>query len=52
MDKEKPENFEVVEVAVATEPMIQNKNKKETYTITTALCKILNDLEEIKKAVV
>ncbi len=51
MAKEKQDNFEVIDVATATEPMIKDKETNETYTRTSALCKMMNDIKEIKENV-
>lgn len=45
------EIFKVVEVSTQTTPMIKNMENEELYDINTAIVKIMNDLEEIKKAV-
>ena len=51
MVKEKQKNFEVVDVSTQSEPRIQDNETKETYTLTEAICEILNDVKEIKKSV-
>ncbi len=51
MVKEKSEGYEVFEFPTKTEPKIKDSETKEVYTLTEAVCKILNELKEIKKAV-
>lgn len=51
-NSEKPkEKWIVTEIPETTKPAIVDTEKKEVYTIETALAKILNELEQIKKAV-
>ena len=48
--EEKPkEKFIVTEIPETMKPAIVDTEKKEVYTIETALAKILNDLEKLKK---
>jgi len=50
--EEKPkEKWIVSEVPDTFKPAIVDTEKKEVYAIETALAKILNELEQIKKAV-
>ncbi len=49
MVKEKEKSFEVVDVATETEPRIQDNETKETYTLTEAVCQVLNELKELRK---
>lgn len=51
MVKDKSEGYKVVSIATETESRIQDNETKETYSTSEALCKILNELKEIKKAV-
>ena len=52
MAKEKSKNFEIIDVSTETEPRIQDNETKETYNLIEAICEILNEVKEIKKAVV
>ncbi len=52
MVKDKSESYEVINVPTETEPRIQNNETKETYTLIEAVNIILNEIKEIKKAVV
>ncbi len=45
-------DFETVEVTIESELKIQNNETKEQYTLTQAICEILNEIKKIKKAVV
>ena len=45
----KTEKWVVTEIPETTKPAIVDTEKKEVYTIETALAKILNDLEQLKK---
>lgn len=48
--QEKPkEKWIVTEVPTQTAPAIVNTETKEIYTVETALAKILNDIEKLKK---
>lgn len=48
--EEKPkEKWIVSEIPDTMKPAIVDTEKKEAYTIETALAKILNDLEKLKK---
>jgi hypothetical protein len=49
--KEKAVRFQVGAVAVQTEPVIVDAKTEEQYNIYTALAKIMNDIEELKKAI-
>jgi hypothetical protein len=51
MVKEEEKDFEVIDVATETERQIQDNETKELYNLEEAVCKILNDLKEIKKSV-
>ena len=51
MVKEKSEGYEVIEFPTKTEPRIKDNETKEFYTVAEAVCKILNEIKEIKKAV-
>ncbi len=51
MVKEKQDNYEIVDVATETQPRIQDPDTKETYTLNEAICKILNELKEVRKVV-
>ena len=52
MVKDKSESYEVIDMATETEPRIQNNETKEIYTLIQAVNLILNEIKEIKKAVV
>ena len=52
MIKEDKKAFEVVEVSTKSETRIKDNETNETYTKEEAICKILNDIREIKKSVV
>ncbi len=52
MVKEKSESYEVISVPTETEPRIRNNETKEIYTLIEAVNIILNEIKEIKKAVV
>lgn len=43
--------YQVEQVAIETAPQIKRTDTEENLSITSALCKILNELEEIKKAI-
>lgn len=48
--EEKPkEKWIVTEIPETTKPAIVDTEKKEVYTVETALAKILNDLEKLMK---
>ena len=51
MAKEKPKNFEVVEVATETEPRVRDNETKETYSLIESICQVLNELKEVRKVV-
>ena len=42
--------FEVVEVATQTDMLIQNSKTGEKFNLFTAVCKLMNDVDEIKKS--
>ena len=44
--------FEVVEVATSTERKIKDIESGEIYDLTEAVCKMWNELKEVRKAVV
>ena len=46
------EGFEVIEIATSTERKIQDVETKEVYDLTEAVCKMWNELKEVRKAVV
>lgn len=49
-EEEKPkEKWIVTEVPETMKPAIVDTEKKEVYSIETALARILNDLEKLKK---
>lgn len=48
---DEPKTFEVVEIATETQPVINDVVNDERYDIYSALAKIMNDLESVKKAV-
>lgn len=52
MVKEDKKSFEVVEFSTKSEPRIKDNETNEIYTKEEAICKILNDIKEIKKSVV
>ena len=41
--------FVVGQVATETKPMVVDTRTEETYSVETALAKIMNDLEELKQ---
>lgn len=43
--------FQVGAVAVQTEPVIVDTKTEEQYNMYTAIAKIMNDIEELKKAI-
>ena len=45
-------NFEIVNVATATEPKIKDLTTEKEYSFMEAICEILNDVKEIKKSTV
>jgi hypothetical protein len=47
--EEKTEKWVVTEIPETTKPAIVDTEAKEVYTIETALARILNDLEKLKK---
>ena len=48
--EQKPkEKWVVMDVPETMKPSIVDQEKKEVYTIETALARILNDLESLKK---
>lgn len=47
--EEKKEKYVVSEVATQTSPVILNTENKEQMDVTTAIAKLLNDVEYIKK---
>jgi hypothetical protein len=50
--KEKTPRFTLGAVATQTEDVIVDNETKTHYTILTAIAKLLNDVEEIKKRLV
>ena len=46
------ESFEVVEIATSTERKIQDVETGEVYDLTQAICKMWNEIKEMKRAVV
>ena len=52
MTKEGKENFEVVEIPTSTERKIQDVETGEVYDLTEAVCKIWNEIKEVRRAVV
>lgn len=49
--KKEYKEFLVGEIPTQTEPTIYRVSDKEQYTLHTALCQIMNDIAEIKKAI-
>lgn len=48
--KETKGQYVVAEIPTQTDIIIMNKDdNKETYNVLTAVCKIMNDIEELKK---
>lgn len=47
--KEKEDRFVIEEVPTQTQPVIVDKSNNTGYDVLTALCKIMNDIEKIKK---
>lgn len=46
---EKKPTFVVGQVATETKQMVVDTRTEETYSVETALAKIMNDLEELKQ---
>lgn len=46
------EGFEVIEVATSTERKIKDVESGEIYDLTEAICKMWNELKEVRRAVV
>ena len=47
--KKKQVRFEVTEVATQTGPAIRDNETDEVFDIQIAICKILNDVADLKK---
>ncbi len=47
-EKKEEEIFQIGEVATQVEPVIVNTKTKDQYNILTALCKVMNDIEDLK----
>lgn len=45
------ESFEVIDLATATEPRVRDNETEEIYTLTEAVCKLLNEIKEIRKSI-
>ncbi len=45
------DNFEVVEVAKTTEQKIQDNETGEIYNLTQAVCKVWNEIKEMRKSI-
>lgn len=48
-EQKNEEKYYVGEVATETQPVIVDREEETQYTITTALAKIMNDIEKLKK---
>ncbi len=46
------EGFEVVEMATSTERKIRDVESGEVYDLTESVCRMWNELKEVRKAVV
>ena len=50
--KEVKSKYAIAEVQTQTDLIIMNRNnEKETYSVLTAVCKIMNDIEEINEKI-
>lgn len=49
VEVKKTPTFVVGQVATETKPMVVDTRTEETYSVETALAKIMNDLEELKQ---
>lgn len=50
--KEVKPKFVIAEIPTQTDLIIMNSgDNKETYNVLTAVCKIMNDVEELKKRI-
>lgn len=47
--KKAKDRFEVIEITTQTAPVIKDNESEEIYNELTALCKVMNDVIEIKK---
>ncbi len=52
MTKEGKENFEVVEIPTSTERKIRDVESGEIYDLTESVCKMWNEIKEVRRAVV
>jgi len=48
-NKERKMKYEIVEIATQTAPTIKDNETGETYDLITILCKIANDVDELKR---
>lgn len=49
-EEKKKEKYEVKDIATQTEPYIVDNESGDAITVTQAICKVMNDVETIKKS--
>jgi len=49
VEKKETPRFEITEVATQTAPVIKDTESEDIYNELTAICKIMNDVEKLKK---
>ncbi len=49
--KKDKEKYEVIDVSIQTEPAIKDVEEEQIFNIYSAICKIMNDIHDIKKQI-